>query len=1041
MALNSRYTRGIEIEIGGNVTKLKTALDEANRVISGTQKELNVLKNNLKIEWNPATFQRAQELAQRTLAETQGKADSLRKALAELDKQGEKKDTKAYEEIRRELSYTEVAAQKATAQLDELSRLKFDKLKNSISGVASNLNRAGNAMTVGLTVPLVAAGTAATKYASDTEEALNKVDVAFGTSAQRVRAWSENTLTQYGLARGTALDMAALFGDMATSMGYADDEAATMSTTLVGLAADLASFKNISIDQASTALKSIFTGETESLKNLGIVMTQVNLKAFALAQGYETAYEKMGQAQQVAVRYQYVLQQTQNAQGDFARTFDATANQSRIFSESLKEAAATAGQELLPVITPIIARLNELIVSFGDLDEGTRKSLVQFGLFLAALGPMAKLTGLGASAVSGLVGVLGALKTAQAAAAGGQLTLNAVMAAMPAGALATAIGLVVAALGAWAIADGLMSDKQASLNRQMRETIESCDEATQSIRDSAAERQGELDTIKELIPRIEELNSKTNRSAQEQEELNALVSTANGLYPGLIGNIDSESGAYDLNTQAIYRNIEALRLKMQIETNESILAEKLKAKRELQTQLEQAADIQLGLQGMEALSNRPTDRFERWALDVAKAKETTQAFGGEVAKVNREIDDLLKETADLRGKLLEGQPQQESGQAVPGETIPTTRGSSGGTTPEQQRVEAYRRALTELDFLRDIEEISEAQYYEALRNLRDKYLAEQSDEWRAATVKLHQYEAQQKKAEAQRKKEAYQEQLDDLQYFRKMELISEEEYYTRLGRLQSDYLEEGSAEWRNVNTQLFDWQKQQQEQAAKNLESVLQERKKKLDELTQQRIASIEAELAAEEKRLNATIEGINEEIAARRRLRQEESDEDAVARAQKKLDAAKAQLSFARDDYSRAELQKEVTRAQQSLDEAVQSKEDNDWYAAKQAEIDALERQIALAREAAQRDMDSAGQWAKKALAEQEAYQYYYQREQEAAQAAQRTAQVASTAAKVATATLGAISNVTNNNAVKIVTGAAAMTSGQVARLVEKSLEKLSKG
>ena len=200
----------------------------------------------------------------------------------------------------------------------------------------------------------------------------------------------------------------------------------------------------------------------------------------------------------------------------------------------------------------------------------------------------------------------------------------------------------------------------------------------------------------------------------------------------------------------------------------------------------------------------------------------------------------------------------------------------------------------------------------------------------------------------------------------------------------------------------------------------MQERKKKLDELTQQRIASIEAELAAEEKRLNATIEGINEEIAARRRLRQEESDEDAVARAQKKLDAAKAQLSFARDDYSRAELQKEVTRAQQSLDEAVQSKEDNDWYAAKQAEIDALERQIALAREAAQRDMDSAGQWAKKALAEQEAYQYYYQREQEAAQAAQRTAQVASTAAKVATATLGAISNVTNNNAVKIVTGAA---------------------
>ena len=877
--------------------------------------------------------------------------------------------------------------------------------------------------------------------AREAQAALGKTADVFQTSGQAVQNWAQDALTQYGLAQSTALSMAAQLGNLALSMGYSSEQAAQMSTSLVGLASDLASFQEVSLDEAWTAIREGFTGQTQGLEALGLEMTQTKLEAVAMSQGFAQSYESMDRAQQAAVRYQLILQQMQGAKGDFARSSDSAGNQLRLFEESLKEAAATAGEELLPVITPILTGLNGLIASFGELDEGTRKSMVQFGLFLAALGPMTKLTGLGASAVSGLVGVLGALKTAQAAAAGGQLTLNAVMAAMPAGALATAIGLVVAALGAWAIADGLMSDKQASLNRQMRETIESCDEATQSIRDSAAERQGELDTIKELIPRIEELNSKTNRSAQEQEELNALVSTANGLYPGLIGNIDSESGAYDLNTQAIYRNIEALRLKMQIETNESILAEKLKAKRELQTQLEQAADIQLGLQGMEALSNRPTDRFERWALDVAKAKETTQAFGGEVAKVNREIDDLLKETADLRGKLLEGQPQQESGQAVPGETIPTTRGSSGGTTPEQQRVEAYRRALTELDFLRDIEEISEAQYYEALRNLRDKYLAEQSDEWRAATVKLHQYEAQQKKAEAQRKKEAYQEQLDDLQYFRKMELISEEEYYTRLGRPQSDYLEEGSAEWRNVNTQLFDWQKQQQEQAAKNLESVLQERKKKLDELTQQRIASIEAELAAAEKRLNATIEGINEEIAARRRLRQEESDEDAVARAQKKLDAAKAQLSFARDDYSRAELQKEVTRAQQSLDEAVQSKEDNDWYAAKQAEIDALERQIALAREAAQRDMDSAGQWAKKALAEQEAYQYYYQREQEAAQAAQRTAQVASTAAKVATATLGAISNVTNNNAVKIVTGAAAMTSGQVARLVEKSLEKLSKG
>ena len=125
--------------------------------------------------------------------------------------------------------------------------------------------------------------------------------------------------------------MAALFGDMATSMGYSQDAAAQMSMALVNLAADLASFKNIGIDQASTALKSIFTGETESLKELGVVMTQANLEAYALAEGYTTAYTAMDQAQQVAVRYQYVLANTQNAQGDFARTSDSTANQLRIF--------------------------------------------------------------------------------------------------------------------------------------------------------------------------------------------------------------------------------------------------------------------------------------------------------------------------------------------------------------------------------------------------------------------------------------------------------------------------------------------------------------------------------------------------------------------------------------------------------------------------------------------------------------------------------------------------------------------------------------
>lgn len=226
----------------------------------------------------------------------------------------------------------------------EKTKIGLEEVSEGFQKASSRLNTAGNALTVGLTTPLVAAGAAAVNYASDTEEALNKVDVAFGSSAESVKAWSDTTLTSIGLAKGTALDMAALYGDMATSMGFSEEAAADMAKELVNLAGDLASFKNISVDEVNTALKSVFTGETESLKNLGVVMTEVNLENYALSKGLSQTYQSMDQNEKVALRYQYVLDMTKNAQGDFARTTDSTANQIRILQESLKEAAASIGE-------------------------------------------------------------------------------------------------------------------------------------------------------------------------------------------------------------------------------------------------------------------------------------------------------------------------------------------------------------------------------------------------------------------------------------------------------------------------------------------------------------------------------------------------------------------------------------------------------------------------------------------------------------------------------------------------------------------------
>ena len=249
---------------------------------------------------------------------------------------------------------------------------KAEEASQKLKAAGSSITSAGQGMSLAVTAPLAAAGTAAVKLASDTNEALNKVEVAFQDNAEGVKNWSDTTLERYGIAKGTALDMAATYGDMATSLGLNTAQAEEMSKTLVGLAGDLSSFKNISIDIADTALKSVFTGETESLKELGIVMTQANLQEYAYSQGIKKKIQDMNQAEQTQLRYNYVLAMTKNAQGDFERTGAGTANQMRVFSESIKELGATMGQHILPVITPLIQRLNELVQRFGALSPSAQ---------------------------------------------------------------------------------------------------------------------------------------------------------------------------------------------------------------------------------------------------------------------------------------------------------------------------------------------------------------------------------------------------------------------------------------------------------------------------------------------------------------------------------------------------------------------------------------------------------------------------------------------------------------------------------------------
>ena len=183
----------------------------------------------------------------------------------------------------------------------------------------------GNNISIGFSLPFALAANSMIKGAMDLEEAINKVQVSFGGAAKSVLDFSDTTLKSSGIAKSTALQMAGTWGDMATSMGYSQTQAAELSKNLVKLAGDMSSLKNVRLDIIDTALDSIFTGETESLKQLGIVMLEQNLNEFLLSKGIKQKIQDMNQAQKITARYQYVVAMSTNSIGDFERNIDSEA--------------------------------------------------------------------------------------------------------------------------------------------------------------------------------------------------------------------------------------------------------------------------------------------------------------------------------------------------------------------------------------------------------------------------------------------------------------------------------------------------------------------------------------------------------------------------------------------------------------------------------------------------------------------------------------------------------------------------------------------
>ncbi|MDH6367560.1 MULTISPECIES: hypothetical protein [unclassified Breznakia] len=262
----------------------------------------------------------------------------------------------------------------------------FDKQINSITSksTANMENSFGKTFTkIGKMAAAAFSVAAIGKFAasclslgSDLAEVQNVVDVAFPKMNGQVNDFAKNAITQFGLSETVAKRMVGTYGSMAQAFKFTEKEAADMATTLTGLAGDVASFYNIDGDLAYTKLKSVFSGETETLKDLGIVMTQTALDEYALSKGINKATAAMTEQEKVMLRYQFVQDQLKFATGDFARTQDSWANQTRILTLRWESFKASIGKGLIALFSPIIkginwvlANLQVLADSFGSLME------------------------------------------------------------------------------------------------------------------------------------------------------------------------------------------------------------------------------------------------------------------------------------------------------------------------------------------------------------------------------------------------------------------------------------------------------------------------------------------------------------------------------------------------------------------------------------------------------------------------------------------------------------------------------------------------
>lgn len=255
---------------------------------------------------------------------------------------------------------------KFTGNTTNLSK-SFQKLQRDAGGLGKSVSASSNVMRNALagisTVAVVRGLQSAVMAASNLSESIAKSNTVFGANAEAIQNWSKTTASSFGVSRQAALEAAGTYGNLFRAFGIGENDAAAMSTSLVQLAADLASFNNTNIDDAILALRSGLSGETEPLKRYGIAINDVRLKEEARRIGLiKDTKGVLPQAIKTQAAYSLIMKDSALAQGDVARTSEGLANQLKFLKAGLEDAKAGFGEALLPAVLNLVNAFNEKLL-------------------------------------------------------------------------------------------------------------------------------------------------------------------------------------------------------------------------------------------------------------------------------------------------------------------------------------------------------------------------------------------------------------------------------------------------------------------------------------------------------------------------------------------------------------------------------------------------------------------------------------------------------------------------------------------------------